>query len=430
MNVDYSMAEYALSTLKQAGASQAQCMVSCSSKDEITVTGGNFTLMRTVFDKSLSLKAVSNGKSGSITVNGHDRQTVDNAVKACIDSMNSSTPDIAEGISDEANEESFASGSLISDRDGLFDRLREFMTDAKDCYPKVVLDHLVGVYEQKQMAYLNTIGCRYEYKTGGYGMDMMFTAKEGTNTSSFNEYSTNFGDTSHRLMELGMIQRLLSDSEQQLVTRTAGEKYCGTLVISPACLGVILRSVLQRFTSDVALIRGSSLWKNMLNRQVADKVFNLSTIPLDDRMISGERFTADGYKSENSTIIENGILQSFILSRYGALKTGMERRGNSSFNLCVSPGDKAFGDIIKGIERGILLNRFSGGMPAANGDFSGVAKNSFLIKNGAISGALRETMVSGNLADMLNNINGISAESICDGKTVLPWMAFDGITIQ
>jgi PmbA protein len=168
----------------------------------------------------------------------------------------------------------------------------------------------------------------------------------------------------------------------------------------------------------------------MLCQQVADKKFNLGTIPLDDRIICGERFTTDGYKSKNSVIIENGILQSFILSRYGASKTGFKRGDNTSFNLCVSSGDKSLEEIIRGIDKGVLLNRFSGGMPAANGDFSGVAKNSFLIKNGAISGALRETMISGNLSNMLNNINCISAESICDGKTVLPWIAFDGVTIK
>ena len=33
------------------------------------------------------------------------------------------------------------------------------------------------------------------------------------------------------------------------------------------------------------------------------------------------------------------------------------------------------------VERGVLLGRFSGGSPSPSGDFSGVAKNSFLIEN-------------------------------------------------
>lgn len=430
MKENLNIAEYIIDTLKKQGAEQAQCLVSSNLKDEISVAGGKFSLMSTAFDTSVLLKAVSNGKSGSINVNGCDKETIDSAIEACIESMKSAAVDPAEGISEDSNVESFTSGYLTSDKDGLFVRLDELIRDTKDCYPKVDFEFLMGTYEQKHKTYLNTNGGRYEYKTGGYGLSTMFTAREGANTTSISIYDANFGCPDRRLMEIGMLQRLLSDSEQQLVTRTAGEKFCGTLVISPACLGIILQLALQRFASDMAIIRGTSIWKDMLNKQVADKKFSLATMPLDNRIICGERFTDDGYKSQNSTIIEDGILQSFILSRYGASKTGLKRGGNTSFNICVSSGDKSLEEIIKGIDRGVLLNRFSGGMPAVNGDFSGVAKNSFLIENGAISGALRETMISGNLAKMLNNISNISAETICDGKTILPWISFDGITIK
>ena len=59
-------------------------------------------------------------------------------------------------------------------------------------------------------------------------------------------------------------------------------------------------------------------------------------------------------------------------------------------------------------------NRFSGGMPGVNGDFSGVAKNSFLIENGKVTTPISETMISGNLAEMLNSIIAVSADTVCD----------------
>ena len=55
----------------------------------------------------------------------------------------------------------------------------------------------------------------------------------------------------------------------------------------------------------------------------------------------------------------------------------------------------------KVIDKGALVNRLSMGSPAANGDFSGVIKNSFLIEDGGLSGALSETMISGNTINML-----------------------------
>jgi len=38
-----------------------------------------------------------------------------------------------------------------------------------------------------------------------------------------------------------------------------------------------------------------------------------------------------------------------------------------------------------------------------------------------------ETMISGNFAELLKNLRGISRETVCDGYSVLPWAAFDGI---
>ncbi|HZK29555.1 MAG TPA: metallopeptidase TldD-related protein, partial [Clostridia bacterium] len=77
-----------------------------------------------------------------------------------------------------------------------------------------------------------------------------------------------------------------------------------------------------------------------------------------------------------------------------------------------------------------LVGRFSGGNPGTSGDFSGVAKNTFLIENGEVKDALSETMVSGNLADLLVNIRAISSELVKDGSSVLPWIAFNGVVVS
>ncbi|MCR4903415.1 MAG: hypothetical protein K6A23_11205 [Butyrivibrio sp.] len=76
------------------------------------------------------------------------------------------------------------------------------------------------------------------------------------------------------------------------------------------------------------------------------------------------------------------------------------------------------------------MGLFSGGEPGTNGEFSGVAKNSFLIENGKITKALTETMINGNLGKMFENIREVSKEQICFGFGVIPYIAFDGIIIS
>ena len=47
-----------------------------------------------------------------------------------------------------------------------------------------------------------------------------------------------------------------------------------------------------------------------------------------------------------------------------------------------------------------------------------------------VKGAVSETMISGNLADLLNSLVAISRETVENGSSVLPYMAFDGVVIS
>ena len=209
-----------------------------------------------------------------------------------------------------------------------------------------------------------------------------FQRMKGEKASSFIGYGANLNTLDEPFLEIGQQKILLEESEKQLSARPVDGKFVGTLVITPACLGEILSTIVGNFMSDSVIIDKTSPWIEKLGERVADEKFTLSTIPLDDRIVCGERFTGEGYPSQNETLIENGILKSFKLSAYGSRKTGYARALNSSWNMEVQPGDTSLEEILSGIDKGLILNRFSGGQPGTNGDFSGVAKNSFLIENG------------------------------------------------
>ena len=86
--------------------------------------------------------------------------------------------------------------------------------------------------------------------------------------------------------------------------------------------------------------------------------------------------------------------------------------------------------MIASVDKGLIVGGFSGGEPGANGEFSGVAKNSFYVENGKIVGAVTETMINGNLEQVFQNVIAVSKEQVCDGSSVLPWLACGGIVIS
>ena len=430
MKTNRDIAEYTLEALQKAGADNAQCIVADGNVDELNADGGEFSLMRTLFNSSVSLKALKDGKKGTISVNKTDKETIDNAVKDCIATAESSVADSAESIAELGKNEHFTVGIMEPDRDKLFDRLQEYLQDVKTEYPKVMMEQLISSYTRGNQLLMNTNGVVYSYDYGGYDISAMFSAHDGEKSSSFVGYGGDIKSPDHKLIDFGMMRTLLAESERQIDTKPVNGKFVGKLIITPACLDSILMIIFRNFISDTTLIDGTSLWKDKLGKQVASDKLSVSTVPLDEHVVCGERFTTEGYRSENMDIISDGVLKSFILSQYGAKKTGFSRAKNLSYNLSVRPGSAPHEDIIKSIDRGILLNRFSGGRPGTNGDFSGVAKNSFLIENGKVTGAISETMMSGNLAEMLNNVIAVSADTVCDGVSILPWIAFDGITIS
>ena len=423
-------ASYALEQLQKSGADHASAIAGSGRLDEMNIDGGEFSLLRSVFSSSLIVKAIKDQKAGTIAINSLEKEDIDRAVSDCMAGALASQPDAAEAIAPKEENEHFHSGILTPDRGGLFDRSQEFIDTVASRYPKINLEQLVAKYDHDDVLLMNTNGVEYRYENGAYIYSAMFSAHEGEKTGSFNSTYLLTEDLRTPLEQQWMMKELLREAEADLTAHPVPEKFEGTLLVSPAYLGDFLGTMLGCYAGDSALIGGTSIWRESLGKTVASPEFTLESRPLAPEIVCGERFSGEGYRSRNQTIIENGILKSFVLSGYASRKTGFPRAGNLGGAYFLRPGQKSLSELIGGIEHGILLNRFSGGAPGASGDFGGVAKNSFLIENGHLAGAVTETMVSGNFAHLLQNVRGISSETVCDGMTVLPWAAFDGVTVK
>ena len=120
----------------------------------------------------------------------------------------------------------------------------------------------------------------------------------------------------------------------------------------------------------------------------------------------------------------NGANDNFkgVASLYGSRKTGLPHVPVAAEGWDLAAGSTPRQALIQGVPRGALVDRLSMGRPAANGDFSGVIKNSFAIAGGELGMALSETMISGNVAQMLRDVVAVSAERIDTGGWVLPWL--------
>jgi len=428
MNLKESLS-YALNRLLDLGMDHAEGVINESEKKELNVESGKISLFRTTFSNSLSLEAIKDFKQSSININKIDKNSINSSINTLIENVESSQVDEDNTISEKQSKEVFKKGEIEPDLNLMYDRVDDFNNYVKINHKKIILEAVTLVHNSSKSHILNTNDVDFEVARGLYGFSAMFTAKEGLDTSSFNYTGIDTLKLNNHLKDRGYMSNLLTQSEEQVKAFPIKDKFIGKIVVTPHCLSDFI-SFIEYSISDSALISGTSIYKNKIGEKVANKDFMLSSNPVDERIDSGYFVTGDTYKAENLNIIKNGILNTHLLSRYGAKKTGGERAVNQGGNYIVKNGSESLENIIKNIDKGILLCRFSGGNPSDNGDFSGVAKNSYYIEKGKIKFPIIETMISGNISQMFMNITNISKETVDFGDSILPWISFDGITIS
>ena len=421
--------QYAIESLKKKGAEKVECVIMDSEKKELNIDAGEMSLFRTTFNSSVSLSIIKDQKKGSLSINKLDKDSIDNAIKDVINLADSSSPDEAYDIAEFQEEKSFKVGPISPNLDVMYDRLSEFSDYTHATYPKVILEQAILDYTHKKGVFANSNGVNFDLEKGMYHFSPMFTSKDGQNTSSFNYTGFCSKHLEKSLKDFGSIDRLLKESQEQTITNSVPEKFNGQIIVAPDCLDNFI-STMMGYISDISLISGRSVYKDKLNKSIADSRLTLHSKPRSEEIQNNYFITSDGYESKDSTLIENGILKTFLLGIYGANKTGHSRSVNDGGAHVVEPGKTAVSNMIKSINKGIILSRFSGGNPSDNGDFSGVAKNSYYVENGMVKYPISETMVSGNICEMMNNIIEISKERIDYGDCIYPWMQFDGLTIS
>lgn len=172
------------------------------------------------------------------------------------------------------------------------------------------------------------------------------------------------------------------------------------------------------------VLQGASPLGNRKGEQAFDHRFCL----WDDATIDyrpGSRFCDDeGVPSQRTTLIENGVVTNFLYdlqtaSLAGSQSTGSAHRppGNlptpSASALVIEEGQSTFEEMIADMKQGLVIDRLMGAGQGniLGGEFSGNVLLGYKVENGAIVGRVKNTMVSGNVYEILKEILAIGSEA-------------------
>ena len=228
------------------------------------------------------------------------------------------------------------------------------------------------------------------------------------------------------------------------------------VVLGPGWPGVLLHEAVGHGLEGDFNRKETSCFTGKIGQQVAAKGVTV----VDDGTMFDRRGSLnvddEGMPTENTTLIEDGILVGYIQDRMNARLMGAKPTGNGRresyahqpmprmTNTYMLAGDKTPEEIISGVKNGIYATNFGGGqVDITSGKFVFSASEAYKIENGKVTVPIKGATLIGQGAEVMKNIAAIGNDlqldpgiGTCgkDGQSVpvgvgQPTLLIKGITV-
>ena len=211
-----------------------------------------------------------------------------------------------------------------------------------------------------------------------------------------------------------------------------------SVVFDPRVSSSLLSSFVGMI-NGAAVARGTSLLKDRMGQAVFGSHI---TIIDDPRRVRGGRsrvFDGEGVPTRTRTLVQNGVLQTWLLDSRSARQlklasTGHASRGTggppspSSTNLYMQNGTLTPAELMADIKEGLYVTELlGGGMNGITGDYSRGAAG-FMIRDGALAEPVAEITIAGNGLEMFAGL--VPANDLVFRRgTDAPTIRVDGLTM-
>ncbi len=210
------------------------------------------------------------------------------------------------------------------------------------------------------------------------------------------------------------------------------------VVLDPR-VGSSLLGHLTGSISGQAIARKTSFLLNALGTQVFADGVTVRDDPHRPHGLRSRPFDGEGLPVSPVALIENGMLESWLLDSGSARQLGLEPTGHaargvggspgvSPSNLYMEAGDVPVATLIADIADGVYVTELIGqGVNGVTGDYSRGAAG-FRIVGGQIADPVAEFTIAGNLKDMFRALTPANDLEFRYGTNV-PTLRIDGMTV-
>ncbi len=437
--------ERALAHATKHGATAAEAYAEAARQTNANLEQNDIKGAQVEEHRAVGIRVFQGQREGYAYINRLDDDALESAVKDALAIASSSDEDPANGLLNAADV------GDAPDVDGLWndDIARLNATDAISAANEMLVaaravDDAVSIDSGSlgatayASAIVNTEGIRRVALDSSLSYGLFGMAVKGDEVGSF-DYLYEWARTKAQI-QTAKLGTDFANRVMAVLSPVTGHTYRGKVVFSAdAFEEVFLSTILGAIDGD-EVFKGRSRFADKIGEDVSASLLTV----VDDATLAGglasSAFDREGIPTKRLPLVEAGKLLTYVYDVKSARRAGTTTTGHASgsarsqpgigtTNIVVTPGTASEADLLKEADGGLYVGRFSGSIDPISGDFSGVAKNSFLIEDGALGRPVRETLVAGNAFDLLHKIVALGAKTHVLMATQAPWALVDDVNV-
>lgn len=403
------LAQWASKVAKKHGASETAIAISRSRSVSVEVREQKIETIRESTDNSLYLQVYRDSKYSGHSTNNLNKNDLERFISEAVEATRYLSADPDRTLPDPELYPSDMSGDL-----GLYDTEQAKVTPEFRVQTAMQIEDLVrgcnaevlsatGRFNdnESQGIRLHSNGFEGEFSNTFFGTGASITVMDAGSRPA-----GGFFAGSRFLKGLPTPEEIsakaIQDTLRQLGQKSLASGRYTMLIDNSIAAGLIYR--LFQPMSARSIQQGNSFLVDMVGKPIGSEMLTI----IDDPTIKGgfgsRHFDGEGIAARRRTLVDKGVLQSYLIDNYYGRKLSMTPNGGSPSNILMVNGNRSQQQIIENTQKGILVTSFNGGNAnSTTGDFSfGISGQ--LIENGKIVQAVNEMNISGNFKNLWNQL--------------------------
>ena len=428
-------AEYALEVAKRGGADQAEASLHQGTGLSLTARQNEIETVEKHNDGQIVVSVYNDHKTGSASSADLTRDGIKSTVEAALSIATFTGKDECLGLADA---DRMATNLYDLDQDHAWDKtVKEFSELVLECEaealrqdPRIVNSEGASISSYRGSGvYANSHGFLSEGKGSQHSLSCSVIAADENGMQRDYWYDANRNPANlQSALEIGR------RAGERTVARLGSQKIGSTTapvlfdpVMAKSLVGHLLGSL-----KGGAIYKKASFMLDKIDHTILPEFFNLSENPHLKGGNNSSLHDSEGVATPaQRSIVENGVLQSYILGSYTARKLGTQSTANAGGvrNIRLSNTGQGFSDLLKELNTGLLVTELIGsGVNSVTGDYSRGAAG-FWIENGELAYPVEEITIAGNLVNMYKNIVAIGNDTDERGNTHCGSILLESMTI-